>query len=300
MTATDLATTSASARIDSSPVCEPALRVVRSALVPPGFTRCGLLSWHLEAGVLHIAHPFDERSISDAVVVDGLVALVEAGVVAGQERFETAAMGIIRTSAVRSADAWSAFYDNSLRELRTGASAFAPVHERARGLVTGGSVLEVGSCFGFFALTCALDGLEITACDISPGAVSLLSRAARRFGLPVVAAVGNATALPYPDDSADTVTLIHLLEHLDAPGARAAIGEALRVARMRVVVGVPFEDEPSPHFGHVVRLTERDLHDWARSIPHAGAEILVDHGGWLVLTPSPDPTSQMSPRLLAT
>lgn len=287
MTATDLATTSTSAPVEPSPALPFAPRALRSPLVPSGFTRCGLLSWRRQSGALLIAHPFDERSISDAVVVDGLVALVEAGVLAGQTQFESAATGIIRTAADTPADAWSAFYDNSLRELRTGACAFAPVHQRARSLIAGRSVLEVGSCFGFFALACALDGLEVSACDISPGAVSLLSRAARRVGLPVVATVGNATALPYADDSADTVTLIHLLEHLDPAGARTALGEALRVARKRVVVGVPFEDEPSPHFGHLVRLTEDDLYDWARSVPHAGAEILVDHGGWLILTPEP-------------
>lgn len=285
MTATELATTPTTAPIGASPVPGLPPRVVSSALVPEGFTRCGLLSWRRQAGVLHIAHPFDEHSISDAVVVDGLVALVEAGVLAGQSQFECAAMGIIRTSASRSTDAWAAFYDNSLRELRTGASAFAPVHERARSLVSGGAVLEVGSCFGFFALACALDGLQVAACDISPGAVSLLSDAAHRLRLPVVATVGNAIALPYADDSADTVTLIHLLEHLDPAGAHAAIGEALRVARQRVVIGVPFEDEPSPHFGHLVRLTENDLCGWARAVPHAGAEVVVDHGGWLVLTP---------------
>ncbi|ANY23100.1 mycofactocin oligosaccharide methyltransferase MftM [Gordonia terrae] len=286
MTAIDLATTPTTTSADASPALRPPPRVRRSPLVPSGFTRCGLLSWRRQAGILHIAHPFDERSISDAVVVDGLVALVEAGLLAGQEQFESAAMGIIRTSAATSDDAWSAFYDNSLRELRTGASAFAPVHERARRLISGRTVLEVGSCFGFFALACAVDGLRVSACDISPGAVSLLSRAARRRGLPVAASVGNATALPYADESADTVTLIHLLEHLDPAGAHTAIGEALRVARRRVIIGVPFEDEPSPHFGHLVRLTEDDLYDWARAVPHAEAEVVLDHGGWLVLTPA--------------
>ncbi|MCG7634964.1 class I SAM-dependent methyltransferase [Gordonia McavH-238-E] len=286
MTAIDLATTPTTTSVDASPALRPPPRVRRSPLVPPGFTRCGLLSWRRQAGFLHIAHPFDERSISDAMVVDGLVALVEAGLLAGQEQFESAAMGIIRTSAATSDDAWSAFYDNSLRELRTGASAFAPVHERARRLISGRTVLEVGSCFGFFALACAVDGLRVSACDISPGAVSLLSRAARRLGLPVAASVGNATALPYADESADTVTLIHLLEHLDPASAHTAISEALRVARRRVIIGVPFEDEPSPHFGHLVRLTEDDLYDWARAVPHAEAEVVVDHGGWLVLTPA--------------
>ncbi len=88
----------------------------------------------------------------------------------------------------------------------------------------------------------------------------------------------------------DTVSLIHLLEHLDAHGVEAALSEALRVARRRVVVAVPFEEEPSPpHFGHRLRLTEKELHSLANSVAHSGAEVFVDHGGWLVLTPPSDP-----------
>lgn len=285
MTAIDQSTSSPSTLLDSSPVREREPLVLRSGLVPRGFARCGFLSWRRVAGVLQIAHPFDEKTISDSVVVDGLVSLVEAGALSGQEQFESAAVGIIRTSAGTSADAWSAFYENSIRELRCGASAFAPVHRRAHSLVTGASVLEVGSCFGFFALGCAMDGYDVSACDISPGAVSLLSAASRRLGLPVDAVVGDATALPFDDDSVDTVSLIHLLEHLDAVGVEAALAEALRVARHRVIVAVPFEEEPSPHFGHRLRLTEKDLRTWANSADHSGAEMFVDHGGWLVLTP---------------
>jgi ubiquinone/menaquinone biosynthesis C-methylase UbiE len=289
MTTIDQSTTFPAALLDPSPVRGRVPRVLRSGLVPRGFARCGLLSWRRAAGVLQIAHPFDEETIYDSVVVDGLVSLVEAGVLSGQENFESAAVGIIRTSAATSADAWSAFYDNSIRELRCGASAFAPVHRRARSLATGSSILEVGSCFGFFALACAMDGYDVSACDISPGAVSLLACASRRLGVPVDAVVGDATALPFDDDSVDMVSLIHLLEHLDARGVEAALSEALRVARRRVVVAVPFEEEPSPHFGHRLRLTEKDLHSWANSVAHSGAEVFVDHGGWLVLTPSDPP-----------
>lgn len=294
MTATDLTSSHAQAAMAPlSPTPEPRRRrrrrnpvVLRFPFVPSGFTRCGLLSWRRVAGVVQIVHPFDEQTVSDATVVDGLVGLVEAGVLSGQEQFESAAVDIIRGSAGTSADAWAAFYDNSLRELRSGTSAFAPVHHRARSLVAGDSLLEVGSCFGFFALACARDGLRVSACDISEGAVSLLSRASRRLGLPVEARVGDATRLPHDADSVDTVSLIHLLEHLDEPAALTAITEALRVARRRVVVAVPFEEIPSPHFGHRLRLTEDDLRRWAERVTHGGAEVFTDHGGWLVLTPA--------------
>jgi ubiquinone/menaquinone biosynthesis C-methylase UbiE len=142
--------------------------------------------------------------------------------------------------------------------------------------------LEVGSCFGLFALTCAATGLDVHACDISPGAVRLLTEASTHLGLDVDARVGDALALPYPDDFIDTVTLIHLLEHL--PGrVDEAIAEALRVARRRVVIAVPYEEVASAHFGHQSVLTPAILTSWAAQAHHDGATELTDHGGWLVL-----------------
>ena len=250
-----------------------------------GFTASSRLLWRRGAGGVEIAHPFTESTIADSVMVSSLSELVELGVLHGQDQFEDAAVQMIRSSAADDESAWRAYYSNSVDELADGSSPFSPVHLRARSLIAGDEVLEVGCCFGFFALACARDGHTVRACDISPGAIDLLARASTSLGLPVEAAVGNAVALPYPDDHVDTVTLIHLLEHLDDEDTTTAINEALRVARQRVVIAVPFEEVPTEHFGHLLRLTEVDLRRCAGKVDHAGADIFTDHGGWLVLTP---------------
>ena len=80
------------------------------------------------------------------------------------------------------------------------------------------------------------------------------------------------------------MTLIHLLEHLEDDQAVAAIREALRVARHAVVIAVPFEETPSEHFGHQQNLATATLRQWAEEVPHAGAQVFEDHGGWLLLS----------------
>lgn len=260
---------------------------VRAAKAGEPLDGGGPLWWYVrEDGGLYLMHRFTAADISDDALVAALSLLVDIGALTSQDDFEAAAVQIILSSAPTAAEAWDAFYDNTLRGLTDGTSAFAPIHRRARSMVTGGSVLEVGSCFGFLAIQLARDGRTVSACDLSREAVSLLRHESRRYGLPISSRVADATALSYDDSSFDTVTLIHLLEHLEADQALTAIREALRVARRKVVIAVPFEETLSEHFGHQQRLATSTLRQWAEKVSHAGAQVFEDHGGWLVLQPT--------------
>ena len=253
--------------------------------VPAGFTACAHLGWRPSEDGVDLVHTFTAESISDGAAVNALSELVRVGVIAGQDEFESAMVGLIASCCEDPADGWLAFYANSVDDLRTGRSGFSPVHRRARSLVVGHKVLEVGCCFGLFAVQCAQDGLEVQACDICPGALALLDDVSVRLGVGVRTVLGDARALPVSDDRVDTVTLIHLLEHLSSGDVTIAVREALRVARRRVVIAVPFEDEPSEHFGHLQRLSEDDLLRWAAPWIRSGLTVTVftDHGGWLVI-----------------
>jgi SAM-dependent methyltransferase len=183
--------------------------------------------------------------------------------------------------------AWLPFYRNTLRELARGGApggtnaGMAPVHERAAALAAG-SVVELGCCFGFLSLRLAHEGHPVTAVDLSPGAVALLASVAPDLGASLHALVGDAMAVPLADRSAETVFAVHLLEHLPPPLASRVVGEMLRVARRRVVVAVPFEDEPNPTWGHIrtFDLTALDALGAATGHPYAVEE---HHGGWLVI-----------------
>jgi SAM-dependent methyltransferase len=202
--------------------------------------------------------------------------------------FEDAFVAVVAGASEDPDDAWLAFYRNTLAALAGGArpggtnAEMAPVHERAAELVVGTEVVELGCCFGFLALRLARAGRRVTAVDISPGTVALLARMAPRLGVSLAAVAGDAAATPLRTGCADTVLAVHLLEHLPEPVGTAVLEEMLRLARRRVVVAVPYEDEPDPTWGHVRRFDHAELR---RLGAGTGREFTVTdhHGGWLVI-----------------
>lgn len=221
--------------------------------------------------------------------------LFEPGWVRGGDLFERLFTGVVRTADPDPGRAWELYYRNTIRRIedllstpsvlgrvRGGIADFVPVYQHALQRIVGRDVVEVGACFGFLSLLAARRGRRVTAGDLSPGTVRLLSAMAGRLDVALDTFCGDAAALPLEDDSADTVLLVHLLEHLDVEHGARAIAEALRVARHRVVVAVPFEDEPDEAFGHLRSLTLEDLQHWGE---RAGLPFRVHefHGGWLII-----------------
>jgi SAM-dependent methyltransferase len=207
----------------------------------------------------------------------------------GSAEFEARFVTAVEGCAPDRLDAWTAFYRNTLAGLDAGRgrdpdgtiAEFAPIHARAASLAVGSEVLELGCCFGFLSLRLARSA-SVTAVDLVPGTALLLRDVAARLGVPVRVLAADACAVPLADRCADTVYAVHLLEHLDPVAGSRALREALRLARRRVVVAVPYEDEPDPTWGHVrtfdpVRLAALGLATGWR------VDVDTDHGGWLVL-----------------
>jgi SAM-dependent methyltransferase len=246
---------------------------------------------------------FVEHRLNDDQIDDSLTTLLDnelfgPGWLGGGEIFERLFTGIVRTSRPEAIDAWSLFYRNSRRrlapviasgppdgEVMDSLEEFGAIYARAdRYVPDTGTVLEVGSCFGFLALHLArVRNRAVTASDISAGSMRLLEAIAGHLSIPIRTLVCDAARIPKTDSSVDTVVLTHLLEHLDHQHGLRALDEAMRVARHRVVVAVPFEEEANPAFGHVRTIDMRDLEDWGRRA--AGWRWSVDdhHGGWLIL-----------------
>jgi SAM-dependent methyltransferase len=231
--------------------------------------------------------------------VTGLLAeeLFASGWLSGAEIFERVFTGIVRSCVDDPMLAWGTFYGNTLARIRqcwrtpaaanalgrTPISKFAPVYAHALQLIQAGRVLDVGSCFGFLPLLLAeRPANTVTASDLAGGTMCLLAAVAAARGLQVSTLVCDAARIPVPDDWAETVSVIHLLEHVSPEHGSAVLGEALRVARRRVVVAVPFEVEPTAAYGHVSTFDLRQLAELGDSTGHRYS-VHEHHGGWLVL-----------------
>lgn len=221
--------------------------------------------------------------------------LFEPGWVRGGDLFERIFTGIVRSADPDAERAWELYYRNTIRRIgqllaspsaldreRGGIADFVPVYQYALQRIVGRDVVEVGACFGFLSLLAARRGHRVTAGDLSPGTVRLLTAMAGRLGVPLETFCSDAASLCLADASADTVLLVHLLEHLDKSRGERAINEALRVARHRVVIAVPFEDEPDEAFGHLRSLSLDDLRRWGERTGHR-FRTHEFHGGWLII-----------------
>ena len=226
------------------------------------------------------------------------IELFAPGWLSGPEIFERVFTGVVRSCVDDPLPAWCTFYGNTLARIRqcwrapTGAngagpgpiSAFAPVYAHALQLIPAGRVLDVGSCFGFLPLLLAeRPANTVTASDLSGGTMRLLATVAAARGVQVSTLVCEAARIPVADDWAETVSVIHLLEHVSPEHARAVLGEALRVARRQVVVAVPFEEQPSAAYGHVDSFDLRQLRDLGERTGRPWS-VHEHHGGWLVVT----------------
>jgi hypothetical protein len=238
-------------------------------------------------GVLDVVHDLRPEELSDELAVMLAEQLDDTGVLNGQAEFELVFTGIVRSTVDGAMPAWLRFYRNSLDRLEHGVAAFAPVHEHAASLLVGSRVVDLGSCFGFLPLRIAAAGMDVVATDLSAPTMKLLARVSTLLRRPVRTICCDAARVPLSDRDADTVTVVHLLEHLTPGASGDVVDEALRLARRRVVVAVPFEDAPRACYGHIQRFDLAALGTLAAEVrrrhPGLRAEVHEYHGGWLIL-----------------
>ncbi|WP_051898857.1 mycofactocin oligosaccharide methyltransferase MftM [Sciscionella sediminilitoris] len=220
--------------------------------------------------------------------------LFEPGLLHGNSVFEQVFTDIVNSVGSDESSAWRYFYTNTINRIhhhirgrsrheRSTIAEMAPIYANVLELVKGQRLLDLGSCFGFLPMLLAEPGdATVIATDHSAEAMRLLDTMACERRLPLQTVVCDAARVPMVDRSVDTVTVIHLLEHLEPAHGSAVVREALRIAARRVVIAVPFEDTPNPTFGHIRCF---DSHTLAELGAQSARPYTVyeRHGGWLVL-----------------
>lgn len=114
--------------------------------------------------------------------------------------------------------------------------------------LTGGAVLDVGYGSGLFLDAAATSGrfTDLAGVEVRRGSAQSAQTWARH--------VADAAALPFADDSWDTVTALEVLEHQPDDKLDVALAELRRVARRKLILTVPLcEPWPPATKGHLQR-----------------------------------------------
>jgi hypothetical protein len=193
--------------------------------------------------------------------------------------------------------AWRWFYQNTLDALADRSSdvddaadfigPFRNIYQHVADLWTGDSLLDVGTSHGFLPLLLGrsararrADG--VCGVDKNPFLIGLARAQAVEQGLPVrfdeLDLFGSAAdRLP----RFDTVTALHLLEHLPADLTEDALGRLWRLTGQRLIVNVPIEAEPTAEFGHEQVFDVPRLEQLGERLD-ADTRCFEFHGAWLV------------------
>lgn len=143
---------------------------------------------------------------------------------------------------------------------------FAALYQRVRELFQGSSLLDVGSCFGFLPVLLAEQWPEIRAegCDNNPEMLAIASDLASvsatpqvRFTWQDVCAEQFICQQPF-----DTVSVIHLIEHLAEEEMPQVLTHLLHITSQRLILAVPYEEEIQALYGHKQIFTRDKLDYW--------------------------------------
>lgn len=176
---------------------------------------------------------------------------------------------------------WNHFCLNTLTRLRSQISQslftgdqspyitpFANIYRRITELFTGQSLLDVGSSFGFFPILIAelFSDSRIIGCDNNPDAIALATNLVQATSTSQTTFIlQDVLAADFSDIGYfDTVTAIHLLEHLSEEHVPLALTNLLRASQHRLIIAVPYEEQPEVAYGHLQIFTPEKLEYWGQ------------------------------------
>lgn len=133
-----------------------------------------------------------------------------------------------------------------------------------------GKVLEVGAHDGHLTKCILEQGLDCVAVELDDGKIAT---AKNLYGEDFPIVKGDINALPYEDNSFDTVVGAEILEHLPNPGL--GLSELFRVSRGHVILTLPIGEYWLGEKSHIWQLEGQTIeHDKGTQTNHV-KELLV-------------------------
>jgi SAM-dependent methyltransferase len=254
-----------------------------------------------------VLHTFDETTIDEDL--SPLVGEELGAVLGSPEEYGETLFAIVASTCPSTLDCpecgrlhldqaaiWRHFSLNTLDRLRArlavaGAASgshtaqFAAIYRRILALRIGDSLLDVGSNLGHLPVLVAerAQGVSVVGCDLRPEAVAWCEDIAAATGVAVTFRLADVLAPDFAEIGRfDTVTAVHVLEHLADDELPLAFGHLLDVTARRLIVAVPYEAAPQPLYGHRQVFTAEKLRAWGER--SGGTWTCEDvSGGFLVI-----------------
>jgi 2-polyprenyl-3-methyl-5-hydroxy-6-metoxy-1,4-benzoquinol methylase len=240
-------------------------------------------------------HTFNEATVDEDLSVTIASELGPLGIFGSAAEYGDALFAIVASTCSSSLDCpkcgrlhldqptiWRRFCANTLGRLRslveerppTSSSLashvvqFAAIYQRIIEYSIGGSLLDVGSSLGLLPVLLAerFPNMRIVGCDNRPDAIVCATNfAAGGHNGRVTFLLRDVLAPDFADVGRfDTVTAIHLLEHLTEDELPLALIHMLQASARRMIIAVPYEEKMELLYGHQQVFTREKLLSWGR------------------------------------
>lgn len=210
--------------------------------------------------------------------------LAPHGLMTSESAFGAALVGVVNsTNPHHPADAWGLFSLNTLQRLREQIdnpkicdvkqdfiTPFACIYRYLLSQKVGTSLLDVGCACAFWPLIVAEreEGKhdKIVGADNRKEAITLSQNMAMLADIPSVEFVQCDLLTPEFTElgNFDTVTAIHLIEHIPENKLPDALTNLLKVTRRRLLIAVPYEQRAEVAYGHEQVFSREKLEQWGQ------------------------------------
>jgi SAM-dependent methyltransferase len=235
-----------------------------------------------------LLHRFSESAIDEDVSPLVAEELGTLGVIASAREYGETLFAVVASTCPSSLDCpecghlhldqpaiWRHFSLNTLARLRrwldepgdcaSHTAVFAAIYRRILECRVGDSVLDVGSNLGHLPVLLSERAPEVTVvgCDNRPESIATCEALAGAAGARVSWRLADVLAPEFAElGRFDTVTAVHVLEHLAEEELPAALAHLIGVTGRRLIVAVPYEARPQPLYGHRQAFTPETLRAW--------------------------------------